>query len=78
MFSDPTPPLAVGPGTEKMGMGEIGLSPVRVLWSDAGVRGMVKRAQDWTGHSQDLVHMTLSSWDNILDSATVFLVGCRL
>lgn len=46
-----------------------------VFWSDADVRSMVKRAQDWTGHSQDLVHMTLSSWDNILDSATVFLVG---
>lgn len=51
------------------------LSPASVLWNDAGVRGMVKRPQDWTDHSHDLVHVTLSSWDNILDSVMVFLVG---
>lgn len=65
----------MGPEAEKIGVGEMDLSPAGVLWNDAGVRGMVKRAQDWTGHSHDQVHVTLSSWDNILDSVMVFLVG---
>lgn len=48
MFPDSRPPLVVGPEAEKMGVGEMGFSPVNVLWHDAGVRGMVKEAQlDW-------------------------------
>ena len=74
VFSGPSPPVVVGPKAE-MGVGEKDLSPLSVLWSDASVRGMVKRAQDWAGDPHDLVHMTSSSWDRTLDSLTVFLVG---
>lgn len=74
MFPNPRPPLVVGSEAE-MGVGEMDFSPLSVLWSDTSVRSMVKRAQSWAGHPHDLVHMTLSSWDKILDSLTVFLVG---